>query len=785
MRVATALLWLVALAATAPLEARAEGEGAGSAAAPSATADAASEEAAPRWPHEVESAGHKVVVYQPQVETLRGDKLLARAAISVTKKDAKEPLFGAVWFEARLLMDREARTATPMQVDVKRIRFPDVAPERTKPVEELLEREMPTWDLEVNLDDLLAALAEAERERTGAEGLATTPPSIVVRDAPAILLLVDGEPRWKDAEGGLKRIINAPFFVALRRGRFWLRVGPYWWGAQALAGPWTTEPTAPDDVLALLASEPRAEEPPIDATPEKRPDVILASEPTELIVINGAPRWQVIRGTGLLYVENADADVFKSADAKKTWVLISGRWYEAATLEGPWTYVASDALPPDFARIPEGSPKAPVLVSVAGTQEAEDALIDAAIPETAAIDRKTATVEVIYDGDPVWTKVEGLEVEYAENTSFAVFRCEGKYFCCHEGVWFTAADARGPWVVADAIPPALNSLPPSCPHYSARYVTIYEATPDEVYVGYTPGYVGCYIYGPTVIYGTGWRYRWWYGRYWYPRPVTYGMAVHYNRWNGGWMVSSGVCGPHAWHGVRFSGVGGVNVGVGGGCGFWGGGVGYRRSDAAAIAARAGGDSGAGAGADAGAAGVGSAASPYFDRTGNLYARQGRWLAAATRDRLARPAVRPGGGAAGITPGPIAGPQGAPAAGVGAQSARKGRSDDVFTDRDGNVYRRGDEGWQKHGAGGWEAPVARGATPERPRPQVRPAAPPAARPQPQPEPRPKSATQPSAVQDLERQNRARQYGNQRAQGYQQYQGAQRSGGGARGGGGRRR
>jgi hypothetical protein len=28
-------------------------------------------------------------------------------------------------------------------------------------------------------------------------------------------------------------------------------------------------------------------------------------------------------------------------------------------------------------------------------------------------------------------------------------------------------------------------------------------TPDWVYMGYTPGYLNNYIFGPTVVYGTG------------------------------------------------------------------------------------------------------------------------------------------------------------------------------------------------------------------------------------------------------------------------------------------
>ena len=71
-----------------------------------------------------------------------------------------------------------------------------------------------------------------------------------------------------------------------------------------------------------------------------------------------------------------------------------------------------------------------------------------------------------------------------------------------------------------------------------KYVYVYDSTPSVVYVGYTPGYVGCYPWGPTVVWGTGYAYRPWYGAYYYPRPVTWGIGVSYNPWTG-WSMGFG------------------------------------------------------------------------------------------------------------------------------------------------------------------------------------------------------------------------------------------------------
>jgi hypothetical protein len=103
------------------------------------------------------------------------------------------------------------------------------------------------------------------------------------------------------------------------------------------------------------------------------------------------------------------------------------------------------------------------------------------------------------------------------------------------GVWFTSAQVTGPWIIAPSVPTVIYTIPPTSPLYYVTYVRINEATPQYVYVGYTPGYFGTVIspYG-TVVYGTGYAYSPWIGTVWYPPPHTYGIAAApvYNPWVG-------------------------------------------------------------------------------------------------------------------------------------------------------------------------------------------------------------------------------------------------------------
>jgi hypothetical protein len=80
-------------------------------------------------------------------------------------------------------------------------------------------------------------------------------------------------------------------------------------------------------------------------------------------------------------MSNSDNDIFMDENSQKYFVLISGRWFQTKNLNSDsWVYIAADQLPADFAKIPPGSPKDNVLASVAGTDAARDAVMDAEIP---------------------------------------------------------------------------------------------------------------------------------------------------------------------------------------------------------------------------------------------------------------------------------------------------------------------------------------------------------------------------------------------------------------------
>ncbi|MGH9261640.1 MAG: carbohydrate-binding family V/XII, partial [Acidimicrobiales bacterium] len=351
-------------------------------------------------------------------------------------------------------------------------------------------------------------------------------------------------------------------------------------------------------------------------------------------------------------------------------LLIAGRWVRSASLQGPWSFARPDSLPAAFQEIPEDSPIGGVRSSIALTVEAQDAVLDLEIPQTTAVKRSEAKLEVTYDGEPNFAAITGTSVAYATNTASQVLRVGGGYYACDNGVWFVAQTARGPWVVADSIPkPQIDSIPPSAPVYNVTYVGVYGSTSEVVYVGYTPGYVGAYPYYGVPVYGTGWYYPPHMGAVYYPRPVTYGFHATYNPWTG-WGVGMTWSTGFFTFGVAFGGYGGYH-----GRGFYPPG-GYRGCFNCTINVGGRGNANIGNSVGGGNRARPAARPSQRPANSNLYNRpenRARVADRSTREAATRQ--------------------------LGADRTARG-SNNVFADQNGNVHRRTGNGWESRQGNTW-------------------------------------------------------------------------------------
>lgn len=715
------------------------------------------------WPKRFQHPKGTVIMYQPQLEDMQDDKLTAYAAVSAQKKEWKQPVFGALWLAGRVVTDRDTRMVTIDEVKITDAKFPDAKPEQLEKLKTFLNEEMQDWSTTLSLDRLLAALAVAEKEHAADQGLKHEPPKVMFKSHPAVLVLLDGEPKLLPIpDSKLMQVANTPFVMVYDPAgkAYFLKGGDAWLSAADVTGPWKDVEALPEPVQALADKMQETQEkavkkagkPPakkeVEKTAGKMPEVIVSTGPAELLVTDGDPQYTPVKGTNLLFVSNTENNIFMDTGAQDYYTLLSGRWFKSKSLQdGPWAYVAPDKLPGDFAKIPPESTKGFVLVNVAGSQQAKEAVLDNHIPQTAAIDRKKATTEVKYAGEPQFDKIADTNLEYAVNTGKTVFKEGAKYYAVDQGVWYEADSPNGPWRVSVSPPQDVNKLPPSNPHYNAKYVKVYDSTDDTAYVGYTPGYTGSYVDNGTVVYGTGYTYPAYSTSTTYippAAPATYGYAATYDPYASTWGYQPSYYNPYSWLGPSLVGFGvGMLTGyaIWGsdryyGGGWWGGGYNYNNVNINHnyINNRNWnhGDRWHGdrpldrPGRPGDRPGVGARPTPYRN---NIYNRPGN------QGNLAgRPATRPASGVAGERPGR---PGDRTAARPGQQPSRPGAKpttrpaqtqvrpaggkNNVVADRSGNVYRRDSQGnlqqrqgnqWAKAGA---ERPGARPAT--RPADQV--------------------------------------------------------------------
>jgi hypothetical protein len=742
--------------------------------------DAAEEKA---WPKVMAGKNFTVTMYQPQLDSWKDDSFESRAAVSVKEGEAA-PVFGAVWITGRIEVDRDARMVDFYDIKIPSVAFPEASEERQQRLAAFLEQEIPKWDLEVDLDRVIPLLDNAEVAVREEAELKHTPPGIIIKYKPAVLILIDGEPKMEEIENStLQRVVNTPYIILKFKSTYYLASDSMWFEAWSITGAWTEAGSLPKDVQEIdrqlkeqmaEQGEPEAEGGDVD---QRVPEIVVSTKPAELIFIDGKPEFEPLSASEIMVVSNTDSDVVFEIASQNYYVLLSGRWYRSKDLDnGPWTWVANDELSEQFAEIPADSDVGYLRASVAGTEEAREALLEQSVPQTAAVKTTAgASFNVTYDGAPEFKPIDGTGMTYAVNTSAAVIWSGGRYYACDQGIWYDSAAATGPWTVSKHVPDEIYTIPPSHPHYNVTYVKVYDSTPEVVYVGYTPGYTSSYVSHGCVVYGTGWWYRPWWGPYYYPRPATWGFHVRWNPWYG-WSFGL------SWSTGRFT----FSIGFGGwgryGYGGWWGPGRYRPYPRYGYRAgyRAGYRHGYRQGYRHGSA-AGSRPTHYggAQARNNIYARPGN------TDRVARTQDRAGGNRQQPT-------------------VARDRANNVYTDRNGNVYRRNENGsWDRRQDGGWsktETPSAgtrpstgssrptTGTQPStRPSNGTRPSTQPStgSRPSTQPatgsRPSTGSYQRPSSGSSLNRDYSARQRGSTRSM---QYGGASRSGM-SRGGGGRRR
>lgn len=511
------------------------------------------------WPLSIAAGGGTIRLYEPQVRTWPNyTQMTGVAAMAVTLPGATSPVYGTLSFSSLASADVPSGMVTLVNPKLDSTNWPTASQTDAASLDAFLKANLRLAGKPfLPLAMVLRSIPAAARPHT--VPLRTNPPVIYVSQSPAVLVVFDGKPAFEAIAGThLTYATNTNWEIIHdpSAGLYYVHARSGWYSASGSAGPFTAT-VAPASFAAIPTTGPLSYVHAALKAPKPTgavPRVIVSTVPSALIDIAGQPRFTSIPGTQLRYVNNTTSDVFFSLDTTIWYVLLSGRWFSAPNLNGPWTF-ASAHLPADFKKIPEDGPRGRVLVSVPGTTQAFYAASVAQVPHMTSVDPATATLTVNYrSGTPVFAPIPPTSLHYAANTSTDVIKVNAsEYFACDHGVWFRAASALGPWKAASYVPSIIYTIPESSPLYHVTFVHVYNAQgavataptppptprPDQTYHD-TPaselsqGDRAAYYYAATAGYVNGYAAGWGgyaqgtgyytpgYGTLWVSNPPTYG-----------------------------------------------------------------------------------------------------------------------------------------------------------------------------------------------------------------------------------------------------------------------
>jgi hypothetical protein len=513
------------------------------AARPPAAADDGKSAAPQAWvyPQDWKCAGRRLTVQEPQVTAF--DASVSRVSLRYPAM-LTDPLGRASWgtveVAGTLRVDLASRLVRLDTLQPGNAVFPGVAQPDLASVQAGLADALPkALTLRV---ELLTARAGAWTPEASPPRFSKDPPAIVVRYRPAVLVQTDGEPVLLDVEEfPLQYVGNTAtdVFRDTKTDMWYLLLDGTWMNAKAFAGPWRRlDGPLPSAMSQIPGSHPRGHVRRfVPGTPEftKRgivpaakdlPEVIVTDKPSELLLLAGDPLFTFIPGIRLMAVANTESDLFFHPQTNLYYLLVSGRWFTASEIEGPWT--AAGPLPEEFAKIPRDHVRGHVVWCVPGTPEAAEACALASLEERVTVN-KYAPAQVLFEPEgkgPVAEPLDG-DVKSVANTEDDCFAVGKAWYACQRGVWFKSEDGRSKWLTCADVPEALRKLPETSPSWHVRFCRALGIDGETAGFAISTGYYGTIPFGTAPVYGTGSTKRGMVrNKNWYPCARTWGE----NRW---------------------------------------------------------------------------------------------------------------------------------------------------------------------------------------------------------------------------------------------------------------
>ena len=214
--------------------------------------------------------------------------------------------------------------------------------------------------------------------------------------------------------------------------------------------PGQVEPFSIDRLIASLDQEQGG-----GAKPDYKndaPHVFFAVQPTNLVLIDGEPKFQSIDKTNYELVVNTPYFIARGTGKSTFYMSGSNIWFESTAIQGPWS--VSNSAPADLQQM------IPPDTTVAAAKKDADGK-----PMVPKIIVSTVPAELVQtDGKPALQPIKGTQLLYVTNTEDDIFMdiASQQYYILVSGRWYKGAkleDNAWSFVAGEQLPADFAKIP--------------------------------------------------------------------------------------------------------------------------------------------------------------------------------------------------------------------------------------------------------------------------------------------------------------------------------------
>jgi hypothetical protein len=182
------------------------------------------------------------------------------------------------------------------------------------------------------------------------------------------------------------------------------------------------------------------------------PPIFVSNEPAMILLVEGKPVLAPADKIALKFVVNTNWDILFDEAGGSYYLLSGDEWLSAKDLSGPWQL--AESLPKAISLLPDDDTWKHV------KQETPWSIRKGMILPKVFYSDKPAEL-IVFEGEPVWEKIEGTGLSLAKNTESHVFQSvDGAVYFLVSGRWFKTPKLGDAWVYAgNDLPADFKNIP--------------------------------------------------------------------------------------------------------------------------------------------------------------------------------------------------------------------------------------------------------------------------------------------------------------------------------------